>query len=168
MPEDDERTRREIRKEVQRVEESARYASETQFEYAKRWRRVDRLIGGAAAVLAAVAGVGGLADQLSARWAGFVAILAAGVGAVAASIGAPQTRSGGCSATPTGPTSSSPIRAGPPSSRPRDRTTTAGPLPTSPATATSPTVERIVVEDTTDPVELDRFGEGLLAWMLAR
>jgi hypothetical protein len=92
MPEDDERIRREIRKEVQRVEESARYASETQFEYAKRWRRVDRLIGGAAAVLAAVAGVGGLADQLSARWAGFVAILAAGVGAVAASIGAPQTK----------------------------------------------------------------------------
>ena len=82
----------EMRKEAQRVEESARYSSETQFEYAKRWRRVDRLIGGAGAVVAAVAGVGGLADLLSARWAGFIAVLAAGIGAIAASLGAPQTK----------------------------------------------------------------------------
>jgi hypothetical protein len=33
-----------IRKEAKRVLESATYSSETQFEYAKRWRRVDRWI----------------------------------------------------------------------------------------------------------------------------
>ncbi len=82
----------EIRKEAARILESATYASETQFEYAKRWRRVDRWIGGAAAALAAVAGIGGLSQVLSARWAGLVAVLAAGTGAVAASIGAPQTK----------------------------------------------------------------------------
>lgn len=82
----------EIRKEAERILESATYASETQFEYAKRWRRVDRWIGGAAAALAAVAGVGGLSQVLSARWAGLIAVLAAGIGAVAASIGAPQTK----------------------------------------------------------------------------
>jgi len=81
-----------IHKEAQRIHESATYASETQFEYAKRWRRVDRLIGAAAAVTAAIAGVGGLSQVLSARWAGLVAIAAAGAGAVAASLGAPQTK----------------------------------------------------------------------------
>lgn len=82
----------EIRKEAERILESATYASETQFEYAKRWRRVDRWIGGAAAVLAAIAGIGGLSQVLTARWAGLVAVLAAGTGAVAASMGAPQTK----------------------------------------------------------------------------
>jgi len=81
-----------IRKEADRILESATYASETQFQYAKRWRRVDRWIGGAAAALAAVAGIGGLSQVLSARWAGLVAVLAAGTAAVAASIGAPQTK----------------------------------------------------------------------------
>jgi hypothetical protein len=82
----------EIGKEAERILESAAYASETQFEYAKRWRRVDRWIGSAAAALAAVAGVGGLSQVLSARWAGLIAVLAAGTGAVAASISAPQTK----------------------------------------------------------------------------
>lgn len=82
----------EIRKEAGRVLESAKYSSETQFEYAKRWRRVDRWIGSAAAVTAAIAGIGGLSQVLSARGAGFIAVLAAGSAAVAASIGAPQTK----------------------------------------------------------------------------
>jgi hypothetical protein len=81
-----------IRKEAERIHESALYASETQYEYAKRWRRVDRLIGAAAAATAAVAGVGGLSNVLSARGAGLIAIVAAGMGAVAASLGAPQTK----------------------------------------------------------------------------
>jgi type VI protein secretion system component VasF len=81
-----------VRKEAERIHESATYASETQFEYAKHWRRVDRWIGAGAAVLAAIAGVGGLSQVLSARWAGLIAVLAAGAGAVAASIGAPQTK----------------------------------------------------------------------------
>lgn len=86
------RRRREIRAEAERIRETAVFASETQFEYAKRWRRVDRWMGGVAALIAAVAGVGALAELLSARWAGFAAVLAAGIGAVAASIGAPQTK----------------------------------------------------------------------------
>lgn len=84
--------RDELSKEANRVHESATYASETQFEYAKRWRRVDRWIGSASAAVAAVAGIGGLSQVFSARWAGFIAVLAAGMGAVAASIGAPQTK----------------------------------------------------------------------------
>src|SRR5271166_3155272 len=84
--------RDEVRKEAERVLESAKYASETQFAYAQRWRRVDRWIGSAAAALAAVAGIGGLSQVFSARWAGLIAVLAAGVGAIAASIGAPQTK----------------------------------------------------------------------------
>ena len=88
---DDER-RTEIRQEAERVHETATYSAETQFEFAKRWRRVDRWIGSLAAGLAAVAGVGGLSNVFSARWAGLIAVLAALTGAIAASIGAPQTK----------------------------------------------------------------------------
>jgi hypothetical protein len=84
--------REEIRREAERVHESAQWASETQFEYAKRWRRVDRWIGGASALLAGIAGVGGLSEVLSARWAGLIAVLAAGTAAVAVSLGAPKTK----------------------------------------------------------------------------
>ena len=84
--------RPEIRQEAERVLEAATYSSETQFEFAKRWRRVDRWLGSLAAGLAAVAGVGGLSNVFSARWAGLVAVLAALTGAIAASLGAPQTK----------------------------------------------------------------------------
>lgn len=87
---DDERRER-IREEASRVHESASYSSETQFEYAKRWRSVDRWVGSVAAGLAAVAGVGGLSKVLSVGWAGTIAILSALVGAISASIGARQT-----------------------------------------------------------------------------
>lgn len=82
----------EIRSEAERVHEAATYASETQFEYAKNWRRLDRWLGSASAALAAVAGVGGLSQVFTARWAGLIAVLAALVGAVAASISAPKTK----------------------------------------------------------------------------
>lgn len=88
---DDERLN-EIHQEAERVHESATYSAETQFEFAKRWRRVDRSLGSLAAGLAAVAGVGGLSNVFSARWAGLIAVLAALTGAIAASIGAPQTK----------------------------------------------------------------------------
>lgn len=89
MSDDDRRER--IREEASRVHESATYSSETQFEYAKRWRSVDRWVGSAAAGLAAVAGVGGLSKVLSFEWAGTIAILSALVGAISASISARQT-----------------------------------------------------------------------------
>jgi len=82
----------EIRHEAQRIYESALYSSETQFEYAKRWRRVDRWLGGTAALVAAVAGVGGLSDVFTAKGAGLAAIAAAGMGGVAATMGASRTK----------------------------------------------------------------------------
>lgn len=83
----------EVRKEAERVHESAKYASETQFEHAKNWRWVDRTMGGAAAFLAAVAGVGALSQVIASKWAGLVAVVSAGIGAVAASLGAAQIKS---------------------------------------------------------------------------
>jgi hypothetical protein len=80
-----------IREEAARVHESATYSSETQFEYAKRWRSVDRWVGSVAAGLAAIAGVGGLSKVVSVEWAGAIAILSALIGAVSASIAARQT-----------------------------------------------------------------------------
>jgi len=89
MPSD---AREELRKEAERVEESSRYSSQTQFEYAKTWRRVDRWLGGTAALLAAIAGAGGLSEVMSPRWAGLIALTAAGMGAVATSLGAPKAK----------------------------------------------------------------------------
>jgi len=87
---DDER-RAAIEVEAKDVLEATTYASETQFEYAKRWRTVDRWVGSVAAALAAVAGVGGLSKFLSIAWAGTIAVASALVGAVSASIAARQT-----------------------------------------------------------------------------
>lgn len=80
-----------IRAEAGNVHEAAMLASETQFEYAKRWRTVDRWIGTLAAALAAVAGVGGLSKLLSFAWAGGIAVASALVGAISASIAARRT-----------------------------------------------------------------------------
>lgn len=81
-----------IRQEAERVHESAMYSAQNQFEFAKTWRRVDRWLGGAAALLAAASAAGGLSEVLSAKWAGLVALLAAGTGAVATTLGAPKTK----------------------------------------------------------------------------
>lgn len=81
-----------IRSDVSRVHESAMLSAQTQFEYSKTWRRVDRWIGGTAALLAAVSAAGGLSEVFSARWAGLIALLAAGTGAVAATLGAPKAK----------------------------------------------------------------------------
>ncbi len=85
-------SKEEIRKEAERVHESAMWSAETQFEYSKRWRRADRWLSGAASALAGAAGVGGLADVISVRWAGFIAVLSAVAAAIAASLGAPKTK----------------------------------------------------------------------------
>jgi hypothetical protein len=82
----------EVAAEAKRIEESAMYAAETQFEYSKRWRRADRMLAGASALLAAVAGVGTLSETVGPVVAGVVAIAAAGTAAVAASLGAPQAK----------------------------------------------------------------------------
>ncbi|MGA7361707.1 MAG: SLATT domain-containing protein [Candidatus Dormiibacterota bacterium] len=87
----DQTLRAEIRCEAEKIHEAAIYSSETQFEYAKTWRTVDRWVGSVAAGLAAVAGVGGLSKVLSFEWAGGIAILSALVGAISASIAARRT-----------------------------------------------------------------------------
>ena len=81
-----------MRKEAERVHESAMYSAQTQFEYSKSWRRVDRWLGGLAALLAAISAAAGLSEVVSSRWAGVVALCAAGVGAVGASRGAPKAK----------------------------------------------------------------------------
>jgi hypothetical protein len=81
-----------LREEAQRVHESAMLSAQNQFEYSKTWRRVDRWLGGAAAIFAAVSAAGGLSEVLSAKWAGLVALVAAGLGAVATSLGAPKAK----------------------------------------------------------------------------
>ena len=84
--------RNQIRREAERVHESAMYTSQTQFEYSKTWRSIDRWVGGAAASLAAVSAAGGLSEVFSAQWAGLIALLAALSGAIATTLGAPKAK----------------------------------------------------------------------------
>lgn len=84
--------RSQIRQEAKRVEESAMYTSQTQFEYSKTWRSVDRWVGGTAAALAAVSAAGGLSEVLSAAWAGLIALMAALTGAIATVLAAPKAK----------------------------------------------------------------------------
>ncbi|MDB5162767.1 MAG: hypothetical protein JWN28_374 [Candidatus Saccharibacteria bacterium] len=79
-------------KEAERVHESAMYSAQTQFEYSKSWRFVDRWLSGGSAIMAAIAGVGALSEVVSSAIAGVVALGAAGLGAVASSLGAPKTK----------------------------------------------------------------------------
>lgn len=81
-----------MRKEAERILESAEHSAQNQFEYSKTWRSVDRWLGSVAALLAAIAGAGGLSKVFSAQFAGLVALAAAGAGAVATSLGAPKTK----------------------------------------------------------------------------
>ncbi|HVC35823.1 MAG TPA: SLATT domain-containing protein [Candidatus Dormibacteraeota bacterium] len=79
-------------KEAERIHESAKHSAQNQLEYSKTWRSVDRWLGGLAAILAAIAGAGGLSEVFSAKWSGLIALAAAGVGAVATTLGAPKTK----------------------------------------------------------------------------
>jgi hypothetical protein len=81
-----------ITAEAQRIHESAMFSAQTQFEYSKSWRSVDRWVGGSAAALAAVAATGGLSEVFTARWTGLIAFAAAALGAIATSLGAPRPR----------------------------------------------------------------------------
>jgi hypothetical protein len=82
----------EVSNEAKRIEESAMCAAETQFEFSKTWRRADRILAAISAVLAAIAGVGSLSETVGPMGSGVVAIVAAGAAAIAASLGAPQTK----------------------------------------------------------------------------
>lgn len=69
--------RDQMRKEARRVHESVVTSSSTQFEYAKRWRRVDRMLSGLAAALTSIAEVSGLPQIVSAQVARPIAIVVA-------------------------------------------------------------------------------------------
>lgn len=85
--------RKAMKKEAKRIHESAKHSAQNQLEYAKTWRSVDRWLGGLAALLAALAGAGGLAEVLTAQWAGLIALSAAGIGGVATFLDANRTKS---------------------------------------------------------------------------
>jgi hypothetical protein len=79
---------KELDDEASRVHESCLLASETQYANSRIWRMTDHIVAVSAAVAAAVAGVAGLADIITAQWAGGIAIVSAALGAVSTSLGA--------------------------------------------------------------------------------
>jgi hypothetical protein len=68
---------REVGKELSRIEESARYSSQGQFEQAKIWRKVNAILGTTSALMTAAAGVLTFAKEDLEFWAGGAAIMAA-------------------------------------------------------------------------------------------
>jgi hypothetical protein len=68
--------------ELHRLEESANYSAQSQFEQAKFWRGVNLLVGAPAAVVAAVSGATGLSDPANRVTAAYLALTAAGLGAL--------------------------------------------------------------------------------------
>jgi uncharacterized protein YceK len=71
-----------------RVEESAMYSAQTQFESAKQWRAVNLILGLPASVLAALAGATALASTAGRIVAGILALAAAGFGAILTTVNA--------------------------------------------------------------------------------
>lgn len=86
-------TRRdEIRAEVERIYFEARVSAQVHFEYAKSWRSADRWLGSLASLLAGLAGASGLSEVATPVQAGFIALAAAAIGALATSLGARGVR----------------------------------------------------------------------------
>ncbi|MEU1622878.1 SLATT domain-containing protein [Streptomyces sp. NPDC005722] len=82
--------RRAFEAEFRRLEESAMYSAQTQFEEAKRWRALHWLLGIPATLLAAVAGTTALVESTGGTPAGILALVSAGLGAVLTTVNAPQ------------------------------------------------------------------------------
>ncbi len=72
--------------EAKRVEESAKWSGQGQFEQAKIWRGSNYALGVPATALAAVAGAASLASTAGRYWAGATALAAAAFGAVMTSL----------------------------------------------------------------------------------
>ena len=75
-------SKKSIEIELKRIEESAMYSSQSQFEQAKFWRSINLILGVPAAVLAAIAGATGLAAATNRVTAAYLALAAAGLGAL--------------------------------------------------------------------------------------
>lgn len=85
---DDEPRRRAIGRELERLEESAKFSAQIQFEQAKRWRGVNLSLGLPASVLAAVSGATALAVTTGRIAAGVIALAAAAFGGVLTTVNA--------------------------------------------------------------------------------
>lgn len=79
--------------EARRLEEAAMYSAQGQFERAKFWRAVNLSLGIAAAILAAVAGVVGLASDSARILSGVLALIAAGMVSVLTTVNADRRHS---------------------------------------------------------------------------
>ncbi|WP_082976213.1 SLATT domain-containing protein [Nocardia sp. 852002-20019_SCH5090214] len=79
---DESRSKDALRQELNRLEESAMYSAQGQFEQAKLWRGINLLVGIPAALLAAVSGATGLADAANRVIAAYLALGSAGLGAL--------------------------------------------------------------------------------------
>lgn len=71
-----------LARELMRIEESAAYSGQSQFEQAKFWRGINLLIGVPAATLAAISGATGLSSVANRVIAAYLALAAAGLGAL--------------------------------------------------------------------------------------
>jgi hypothetical protein len=80
--------RRALAEEFGRLEESALYSAQNQFEQAKQWRSVNLILGVPASVLAAMSGATALASTAGRFWAGLLALGAAAFGAVLTTVNA--------------------------------------------------------------------------------
>jgi hypothetical protein len=81
---------RAISTELGRIEESAKFSAQAQFEQAKYWRAVNLILGVPAAVLAAIAGATALASTTGRVTAGVIALVAAGLSAITTTLNAAQ------------------------------------------------------------------------------
>jgi hypothetical protein len=77
-----------LAEEFSRLEESAMYSAQNQFEQAKQWRGINLILGLPASVLAAVSGATALASTAGRVWAGLLALGAAAFGAVLTTVNA--------------------------------------------------------------------------------
>ena len=80
--------KRQIQDELDRLEESAKFSAQGQFEQAKHWRRVNYWLGIPATAFAAAAGGTALATATNHFVAGIMALLSAGLGAVLTTVNA--------------------------------------------------------------------------------
>ncbi|MFF2613433.1 SLATT domain-containing protein [Kitasatospora sp. NPDC058046] len=77
-----------IEAELKRLEESAMYSGQMQFEMTKQWRGVNLGLGLPASVLAAISGAAALASTAGRVPAGILALVASGLGAILTTINA--------------------------------------------------------------------------------
>ncbi|MFJ8197308.1 SLATT domain-containing protein [Streptomyces sp. NPDC096152] len=82
------RRKKSIETELKRLEESAMYSSQMQFEQTKQWRGVNLILGLPASLLAAIAGTAALVNTGGRVAAGIIALASAGFGATLTTVNA--------------------------------------------------------------------------------